>query len=152
MQAAPTILKSAFLEPISSGLASQLSLDLFARADKDFMQMFAGLWNKPPPPPPYLPNHAHLHLVIYLGESVRAKRTSCRRMQVCNPPPPYAPTRSPITHLHFQFHLGIFTANRTACRRLQECDPIPPPHTHLRFGHLDLFARGDRNFTRYLQL
>ena len=42
LQAAPTILKSTFLEPISGGLASELSLGLFACTDKDFMQMFAG--------------------------------------------------------------------------------------------------------------
>ena len=50
MQTAPNILKSAFLEPMGTSLASQLSLDLFARADKDFMQMFAGLATLHTPP------------------------------------------------------------------------------------------------------
>jgi hypothetical protein len=42
VQAAPTSLKSAFLDPIAEDLATQVSLELFARSDKDYMSMFTG--------------------------------------------------------------------------------------------------------------
>ena len=42
VQAAPTTLRSAFLEPISHRLAGDLSLELFARRDEDVMSLFAG--------------------------------------------------------------------------------------------------------------
>ena len=41
-QAAPVTLKSAFLEPLSSDMPTQLALDLFAMTDSEFMQMFTG--------------------------------------------------------------------------------------------------------------
>ena len=41
-QAAPATLKAAFLEPMSSDLASSVMLELFARTDGDFMAMFTG--------------------------------------------------------------------------------------------------------------
>ncbi len=40
--AAPSSLKSAFLEPLSSKLASQISIDLLACTDEEFMAMFTG--------------------------------------------------------------------------------------------------------------
>ena len=40
--AAPSSLKSAFLEPLSSKLASQMSIDLLACTDEEFMAMFTG--------------------------------------------------------------------------------------------------------------
>ncbi|KIY98072.1 hypothetical protein MNEG_9891 [Monoraphidium neglectum] len=39
-QAAPTTLKAAFLEPMCSELPTEVALELFARADGDFMAMF----------------------------------------------------------------------------------------------------------------
>lgn len=41
-QAAPTTLKAAFLDPVADSLATEVSLELFAKADADFMQMFTG--------------------------------------------------------------------------------------------------------------
>lgn len=41
VQAAPATLKAAFLEPIAAGLATQLSVHLFARTDAAFMAWFA---------------------------------------------------------------------------------------------------------------
>ena len=41
-QAAPSSLKSAFLEPLSAKLASQISIDLLACTDQEFMGMFTG--------------------------------------------------------------------------------------------------------------
>ena len=41
-QAAPVTLKSAFLEPLSRDMPTQLALDLFAMTDSEFMQMFTG--------------------------------------------------------------------------------------------------------------
>lgn len=41
-QSAPTTLKSAFLDPIQSRLGLEVSLDLFAKSDEQFMAMFAG--------------------------------------------------------------------------------------------------------------
>lgn len=40
--AAPSSLKSAFLQPLSSKLASQISIDLLACTDDEFMTMFTG--------------------------------------------------------------------------------------------------------------
>ena len=40
--AAPSSLKSAFLQPLSSKLASQISIDLLACTDDEFMAMFTG--------------------------------------------------------------------------------------------------------------
>ncbi len=40
--AAPSSLKSAFLQPLSSKLASQISIDLLACTDEEFMAMFTG--------------------------------------------------------------------------------------------------------------
>eukprot|EP00775_Hariotina_reticulata_P011152 gene11152-11304_t len=39
-QAAPTTLKAAFLDPMAGNLATEVSLELFAKADADYMQMF----------------------------------------------------------------------------------------------------------------
>ena len=41
-QAAPTTLKAAFLEPMGSDLATEVTLELFAKTDADFMGMFTG--------------------------------------------------------------------------------------------------------------
>lgn len=41
-QAAPATLKSAFLEPLSTQLATELSVEMFGRADEDFMSLFTG--------------------------------------------------------------------------------------------------------------
>ena len=41
-QAAPSSLKSAFLEPLSSKLASHMAIDLLACTDDEFMAMFTG--------------------------------------------------------------------------------------------------------------
>lgn len=41
-QAAPSSLKSAFLEPLSSKLASHMAIDLLACTDDEFMSMFTG--------------------------------------------------------------------------------------------------------------
>lgn len=41
-QSAPATLKSAFLDPVSERLATELATDLFARKDEDFMLMFTG--------------------------------------------------------------------------------------------------------------
>ena len=41
--AAPSSLKSAFLQPLSSKLASQISIDLLACTDEEFMAMFTGM-------------------------------------------------------------------------------------------------------------
>ena len=41
-QGAPTTLKAAFLGPVESSMALDVSLDLFARSDADFMAMFTG--------------------------------------------------------------------------------------------------------------
>lgn len=40
-QAAPSTLKSAFLDPVHDSLEMEVSLELFARTDVDFMSMFA---------------------------------------------------------------------------------------------------------------
>ena len=40
-QVIPTTLRSAYLDPAQNGVAAQLSLDLFACTDKDFMSLFA---------------------------------------------------------------------------------------------------------------
>ncbi len=44
-QAAPATLKSAFLEPVASQLAAELSVDMFGRKDEDFMGLFTGRWH-----------------------------------------------------------------------------------------------------------
>ncbi len=41
-QSAPTTLKAAFLEPIKTRLGLEVSLELFARSDEQFMAMFTG--------------------------------------------------------------------------------------------------------------
>jgi hypothetical protein len=41
-QAAPTTLKAAFLEPMCTDLATEVSLELFAKTDTEFMGMFTG--------------------------------------------------------------------------------------------------------------
>jgi hypothetical protein len=42
-QAAPTTLKAAFLDPVEAGsMATEVALELFAKADVDFMTMFTG--------------------------------------------------------------------------------------------------------------
>lgn len=41
-QAAPSSLKSAFLEPLSSNLASHMAIDLLGCTDDEFMAMFTG--------------------------------------------------------------------------------------------------------------
>ena len=41
-QSAPATLKSAFLDPVSERLATELATELFARKDEDFMAMFTG--------------------------------------------------------------------------------------------------------------
>jgi hypothetical protein len=41
-QAAPTTLKAAFLDPMAGSLATEVSLELFAKADAEYMQMFTG--------------------------------------------------------------------------------------------------------------
>lgn len=41
-QAVPATLKSAFLEPVSGRLPSELSVEMFGRTDADFMAMFTG--------------------------------------------------------------------------------------------------------------
>ena len=48
--AAPSSLKSAFLQPLSTKLASQISIDLLACTDDEFMAMFTGklVSNSPP--------------------------------------------------------------------------------------------------------
>jgi len=43
-QAAPTTLKAAFLEPLSSELATEVALELFAKTDTDYMSLFNGEW------------------------------------------------------------------------------------------------------------
>ena len=43
-QAAPSTLKTAFLEPVNSQLPADLSVALFARTDPDFMALFTGGW------------------------------------------------------------------------------------------------------------
>ena len=43
-QAAPATLKSAFLEPLSTQLAVELSVEMFGRTDEDFMALFTGKW------------------------------------------------------------------------------------------------------------
>ena len=40
-QTVPTIVRTSYLEPVSHAVAAQLSLDLFACSDKDFMSLFA---------------------------------------------------------------------------------------------------------------
>ena len=45
--AAPSSLKSAFLEPLSCKLASQISIDLLACTDEEFMAMFTGRQHLP---------------------------------------------------------------------------------------------------------
>ena len=44
-QAAPATLKSAFLEPLSTQLAAELSVEMFGRTDEDFMALFTGEWD-----------------------------------------------------------------------------------------------------------
>lgn len=44
-QAAPATLKSAFLEPLDSQLAAELSVEMFGRKDEDFMGLFTGGWH-----------------------------------------------------------------------------------------------------------
>lgn len=41
-QAAPTTLKAAFLDPVADSMATEVALELFAKADADFMHMFTG--------------------------------------------------------------------------------------------------------------
>jgi hypothetical protein len=42
-QAAPTTLKAAFLDPVEAGsMATEVALELFAKADADFLTMFTG--------------------------------------------------------------------------------------------------------------
>lgn len=41
-QAAPATLKSAFLEPVGTQLAAELSVELVGRTDEDFMGLFMG--------------------------------------------------------------------------------------------------------------
>jgi hypothetical protein len=41
-QAAPTTLKAAFLEPMSSELSTEVALELFAKADGNYMTLFNG--------------------------------------------------------------------------------------------------------------
>jgi hypothetical protein len=42
-QAAPTTLKAAFLDPVEAGsMATEVALELFAKADADFLSMFTG--------------------------------------------------------------------------------------------------------------
>ena len=42
-QAAPATLKSAFLDPVSDSMSTEVALQLFAKTDAEFMQMFAGM-------------------------------------------------------------------------------------------------------------
>ena len=42
VQAAPTTLKAAFLDPITEDLATDVALELFARSDQDYLAMFTG--------------------------------------------------------------------------------------------------------------
>lgn len=44
-QAAPATLKSAFLEPVGTQLAAELSVELLGRRDEDFMKLFTGGWH-----------------------------------------------------------------------------------------------------------
>ncbi len=41
-QSAPTTLKAAYLDPIKTRLGLEVSLDLFAKSDEQFMSMFTG--------------------------------------------------------------------------------------------------------------
>ena len=43
-QAAPATLKSAFLEPVSTQLAAELSVEILGRSDEQFMTLFTGGW------------------------------------------------------------------------------------------------------------
>ena len=43
-QAVPATLKSAFLEPVGTRLPSELCVEMFGKADADFMGMFTGGW------------------------------------------------------------------------------------------------------------
>jgi hypothetical protein len=42
VQAAPTTLKAAFLDPITEDLATDVALELFARSDQEYLAMFTG--------------------------------------------------------------------------------------------------------------
>jgi hypothetical protein len=42
-QAAPATLKAAFLDPVADSMASEVAMQLFAKTDVEFMQMFTGV-------------------------------------------------------------------------------------------------------------
>lgn len=42
-QAAPATLKSAFLDPVSDSMSTEVAMQLFAKTDAEFMQMFTGV-------------------------------------------------------------------------------------------------------------
>lgn len=41
-QAAPATLKAAFLDPVADSMSTEVAMQLFAKTDTDFMQMFTG--------------------------------------------------------------------------------------------------------------
>jgi len=41
-QAAPATLKAAFLDPVADSMSLEVSMQLFAKADAEFMQLFTG--------------------------------------------------------------------------------------------------------------
>jgi hypothetical protein len=42
-QAAPATLKSAFLDPVADSMSTEVAMQLFAKTDAEFMQMFTGV-------------------------------------------------------------------------------------------------------------
>jgi hypothetical protein len=42
-QAAPATLKAAFLDPVADSMSTEVAMQLFAKTDAEFMQMFTGL-------------------------------------------------------------------------------------------------------------
>ena len=75
--AAPSSLKSAFLEPLSSKLASQISIDLLACTDDEFMAMFTGKLGMHPPHCCHA-THSAVHVC-----TTQCSLSGCSQINVC---------------------------------------------------------------------
>lgn len=90
VQAAPTTLKAAFLEPMASDMGGHVMLELFARTDADFMAMFTGepgAWLRGPGRAAGAAA-ARRFLGACRAATRRPHRTCTRRAHACRSPTP----------------------------------------------------------------